>query len=89
MAHIIEFGQWNFMTSLGMGKRKFNKIHPVFHKTRKETQYEFSHIVTYSQPFGWKGCFLHGLLAYSRADANIDFLNQDELTIGAGIGYKF
>ncbi|MCG8549690.1 MAG: DUF2860 domain-containing protein [Desulfobacterales bacterium] len=89
LAHIIEFGRWNFTTSLGVGRREFDKSHPVFHKTREETQYEFSHLVTYSRPFGWEGCFIHGLLAYSRADANINFFNQDELTIGTGIGYKF
>ncbi len=89
LSHIIEFDRWHFLTSIGMGKRDFDKTHPVFHKTRKETQYELSHFVTYSRPFNWKGCFLQGLVAYSRADANIDFFKQDELTIGAGMGYEF
>ena len=89
LSYIIEFDKWNFTTSLGLGKRDFDKTHPVFNKTRRETQCELSHLVTYSQPFGWKGCFLHGLLTYNRTEADIDFFKQDELTIGAGIGYKF
>jgi len=70
-----------------MGKRDFDKTDPVFHKTRKETQYELSHIVTYSRPFGWKGCFLQGLLSYNRTNADIDFFKLEELTVSAGIGY--
>ena len=89
LSHIIEFDRWHFLTSLGVGKRDFDKTHPIFHKTRKQTQYELSHIVTYYRPFGWKGCFLNGLLTYSRTDADIDFFKQDELTIGTGIGYEF
>ena len=88
-AHIIGFGKLNFMTSLAIGRREFDKTHPVFHKTRKEMQYEFSHLVTYSRPFDLKVFFLQGLLAYSRVDANLDFFTQDELMVGAGIGYEF
>ena len=89
LSHIIVFDKWHFATSLGLGKRDFDKAHPVFHKTRKETQYELSHLVTYSRPFGWKDCFLQGSLAYSRTNADIDFFRRDELTVGAGIGYEF
>ena len=89
LSHIIEFDRWQFVTSLGMGKRNFDKSHPVFHKTRKETQYDFSHLVTYSRPFGLEGCFLNGFFAYSRINTDIDFFKQDELTVGAGIGYEF
>nr|WP_319394633.1 DUF2860 family protein [uncultured Desulfobacter sp.] len=89
VSHVIDIHKWHFITSLGMGRREFDKAHPIFHETRKETQYELSHLVTYSSPFGFKGWFVNGLAAYSRTDANINFFKQDELTIGAGIGYEF
>lgn len=89
LSHIIEFDKWRFMTRLGIGQKKYDKAHPVFHKTRKETQFDLSHLITYSQPFGWKGWFIHGLMAYNRTDANIDFFKQDGLTIGTGLGYEF
>lgn len=89
VSHSIEFGKFSVVTAMAFGKREFDKTHPVFNKTREQTEYEFSHLVTYSQPFGWKGVFITGLVSYSRINANIDFFNQDELTAGVGIGYEF
>lgn len=89
VSHAIELGKWCFVSSLSFGKREFDKTHPVFHETREEKEYEISELVTYSRPFGWKGFFINGLVSYSRVDANIDFFNQDELTVGAGLGYEF
>lgn len=89
VSHTIELGKWRFVSSLSFDKRKFDKAHPVFHKTREEKKYEISQLVTYSRPFGWKGFFINGLVSYSRVDSNIDFFNQDDLTAGAGLGYEF
>jgi len=89
LAHTLGMGSWNFATSLSFSQKEFNKMHPIFHKTREEKGFAVSELISFAAPFGWSGFSINCLITYDRRDANINFYDSDALLVGAGIGYSF
>ncbi|MBC2717141.1 MAG: DUF2860 family protein [Desulfobacteraceae bacterium] len=89
LEHVLGLGKFTFVTNLAFSETEFDKIHPIFNRTRKEKGYELSDFITYIEPFGLRGFSINGLIAYSHVDANIRFFESDVLVIGLGVGYSF
>ncbi|OEU65030.1 MAG: hypothetical protein BA867_04700, partial [Desulfobacterales bacterium S5133MH16] len=77
LEHVLGLGKFTFVTNLAFSETEFDKIHPIFNRTRKEKGYELSDFITYVEPFGLRGFSINGLIAYSHVDANIRFFESD------------
>ncbi len=89
LAHLMGIGSWSFATSVALIDWEFDKVHPVFNETRDERGVEFTELISFEEPLGWRGFSINGLISYSRVNSNIDFFSSDELTVGLGVGYSF
>jgi len=87
--HIYTWKKINFATSMSAGFREFDEIHPVYGKTRDESDFSVNEFITFIEPFGFKQFSTHILLGFSYADSNIDFFDSSIMMMGLGVGYSF
>ncbi len=70
-------------------KKDYDKMHPIFNKTRDETEYSATAIFTLLNPFGYDKFFTNFVVGYSYSDSNIDFFDKSTYISGITIGYNF
>ncbi|MDL1963671.1 MAG: DUF2860 domain-containing protein [Deltaproteobacteria bacterium] len=70
-------------------KKDYDKTHPIFNKTRDETEYSATAIFTLLNPFGYDKFFTNFIVGYSYSDSNIDFFDKRTYISGVTIGYNF
>ncbi|MFD2177965.1 DUF2860 family protein [Veronia pacifica] len=77
------------MLKFGYQTNEFKTLHPIFGKTRDDDIVDASFIYTLDSPFGWHDTSLAVNASYSDNMSNIDFFEQQNLTVGTGIIYHF
>lgn len=70
-------------------KKDYDKTHPIFNKTRDETEYSATTIFTLLNPFGYEKFFTNFIVGYSYSDSNIDFFDKRTYVSSVTIGYNF
>ena len=70
-------------------KKDYDKMHPIFNKTRDETEYSATAIFTLLNPFGYDKFFTNFIVGHSYLDSNIDFFDKRTYISGITIGYNF
>ena len=70
-------------------KKDYDKMHPIFNKTRDETEYSATAIFTLLNPFDYDKFFTNFIVGYSYSDSNIDFFDKRTYVGGIAIGYNF
>ncbi|MCX5811177.1 MAG: DUF2860 family protein [Proteobacteria bacterium] len=68
---------------------KFDRLHPIFAKTRNENTYGTSVVATFPEPFGWKKyTIVAGINGY-QTESNIRFFDRYTMMSLVGLSYKF
>jgi hypothetical protein len=89
LGHTFNGGSWKLETEVGFGFLDYDKSHPEFNKTREDTVFSASTSFTKFAPFGFTNFFWTVFAGYDSADSNIDFYDNNAVTVGAGVGYHF
>ncbi len=80
---------FNLNTNIFGNKAKFDRIHPVFAKTRDEKTYGINILATFPEPFKWKKyAFVAGISGY-QTESNIRFFDRYTLMSLVGLTYSF
>ena len=80
---------YQLMLKATVGWDDYDDQHPVFNKTRNDTNYSFFGMFTRSNLFGQDFLFATFTAGYRYRDSNIDFLNAQTFLGGAMIGVEF
>jgi hypothetical protein len=80
---------YQFMLKTAIGWDDYDDKHPIFSKTRNDTNYSAFGMFTRSNLFGKKYLFGTLMAGYRYRDSNIGFLNAQTLLTGAMIGIEF
>ena len=80
---------YQFMLKGSVGWDDYDDRHPVFDKTRNDTNYSVFGMLTRSNLFGQDYLFGTLMAGYQYRDANIGFLEAQTFFAGAMIGIKF
>jgi hypothetical protein len=67
----------------------YDKIDPIFAKTRTNDGYGAMMIVSYTAPFNLEHWTLQGLVGYSRGESNITFYDTESVSGGIFMSYRF
>ena len=67
----------------------FDKTHPIFDKTRKETTYGGQVTAIFKEPFGWKKYALSGGIGGSKSNTNITYFDKYSIAVFTGMSYTF
>jgi hypothetical protein len=68
---------------------KFDRLHPIFGKTRDENTCGTSIMATFPEPFGWKKyTIVAGINGY-QTESNIRFFDRYTIMSLVGLSYKF
>ena len=70
-------------------KKDYDKMHPIFNKTRDEKGYSTIAIFTLLNPFGYDKFFTNFIAGCSYSNSNIDFFDKRTYISGITIGYNF
>ena len=70
-------------------KKDYDKMHPIFNKTKDETEYSALAIFTLLNPFGYDKFYTNFIAGYSYSNSNIDFFDKHAYISGITIGYNF
>jgi len=68
---------------------KFDRIHPIFAKTRDENTYGTSIVATFPEPFRWKNYTITAGINVNQTESNIRFFDRYTMMALAGVTYKF
>jgi hypothetical protein len=77
------------MLKAAIGWNDYDDKHPVFNKTRNDTNYSVFGMLTRSDLFGQDFLFATLTAGYRYRDSNISFLEAQTFLIGAMIGIEF
>ena len=80
---------YQLMLKAAVGWDDFDDKHPIFNKTRNDTNYSVFGILTRSDLFGIDYLFATVMAGYRYRDSNIGFLNAQTFLSGAMIGIEF
>jgi hypothetical protein len=80
---------FNLNTLFYGSKAKFDRVHPVFAKTRNETTYGTSIMATFPEPFGWKKYAITAGINGYQTESNIRFFDRYTIMSLVGLSYKF
>jgi hypothetical protein len=81
--------RYQFMLKASIGWDDYDERHPVFDKTRNDTNYSVFGMLTRSNLFGRDYLFATLMAGYQYRDSNIGFLEAQTFFSGAMIGFKF
>ncbi|WP_019612863.1 DUF2860 domain-containing protein [Psychromonas ossibalaenae] len=84
-----QMGAHSFSAAVSWGYTSFDSSHPVFDKTREDTEYGVFIAYEYQQIMGWKNWALSGLMGFDVNNSNINFYDKKEYIIGSGLTYRF
>jgi Protein of unknown function (DUF2860) len=68
---------------------RYDDTHPVFDKTRRETNLGLFTILGYRSPFGFKNFRIDWFTALFNTDSNINFYESSNFITAIGVGYRF
>ncbi len=80
---------YQLMLKAAVGWDDYDDTHPIFNKTRDDTNYSVFGMFTRSDLFGIDYLFGTLMAGYRYRDSNIDFLNAKSFLSGAMIGVEF
>ncbi len=78
-----------FNVFAGVGLNDYDRTHPLFDKTRDDTNYSAFGVFTFSDLLGKEYLFLNLIAGYKHRESNIGFLDAGTFLGGLSIGYKF
>ena len=67
----------------------YDRTHPIFNETRRDTRLGLFAILGYKNPFGLKNFRIDWFNAFFRTNANINFYESSNFITAIGIGYRF
>ena len=79
----------HFLLKIGIGWDDYDDTHPIFNKTRNDTNYSAFGTFTRSDLFGMDYLFGTLMAGYLYRDSDIDFLEAQTFLSGVMIGIKF
>ncbi len=82
-------GKWHLTPSVSYRYTDYDKVNPVFGKTREEDSYSVDLMVLYVAPFNRPDWFVQGLAGYGKGENAIAFYETESIRVGAMIGYRF
>ena len=80
---------YQLMLKAAVGWDDYDDKHPIFSKTRNDTNYSVFGMLTRPDLFGIDYLFATLMAGYRYRDSNIDFLNAQTFVTGATIGVEF
>ena len=78
-----------FNVFAAVGLDDYDRTHPVFDKTRDDTNYSAFGLFTFSDLLGKESLFLNLIAGYKHRESNVGFLDAGNFLGGLTIGYKF
>lgn len=89
LGFVIRTPFFNLNTRFYGSTAKFDRLHPIFAKTRDEQTYGTSIVATFPEPFGWKKYkILAGINGY-QTESNIRFFDRYTMMSLVGLAYSF
>ncbi|WP_087016090.1 DUF2860 family protein [Thaumasiovibrio subtropicus] len=86
---ILNTRRSSIVTTFGFGSSSFDQSHPIYNKTRDDSDYSIFVAYEYREPLGWKNWSVISLIGYNETDSNIDFYDEDSLLTSVGMNYRF
>jgi len=78
-----------FLPQVSYSHSTYDKIDPIFAETRKNDGYGAMMIVSYATPFNLEDWALQGLIGYGRGESNIAFYDNESVSGGIFMTYRF
>lgn len=78
-----------FALTAGYETRSYDGTNPMFDETRSDNEMSLFAAYEYDQLMGWKDVSFISFAGYGSSSSNIDFYNESEYLISAGVNYKF
>jgi len=82
-------GKFHFVPRFFISRSEYEKLNPIFGKTRQDDGYGAELMVRYDTPFNIEDLAITGLVSYSKGDANINFFDTKSFSCGLAIQYTF
>ncbi len=80
--HITQLG-------LSINSRNYETAHPIFNKTRQDTDLGLSATYIYAAPFDWQQTALVARAGWDTTESNIDFYDSEQWLLTVGINHRF
>lgn len=78
-----------FALTAGYEIRSYDGSNPVFNETRSDNEMSLFAAYEYDQLMGWEDVSFISFAGYGSSSSNIDFYNESEYLISAGVNYSF
>ncbi|MGF1719538.1 DUF2860 domain-containing protein [Vibrio kyushuensis] len=78
-----------FALTAGYETRSYDGTNPMFNETRSDNEMSLFGAYEYDQLMGWEDVSFISFAGYSSSSSNIDFYNESEYLLSAGVNYKF
>ncbi|MGF1696635.1 DUF2860 domain-containing protein [Vibrio lamellibrachiae] len=78
-----------FALTAGYETRSYDGTNPMFNETRSDNEMSLFAAYEYDQLMGWEDVSFISFAGYGISSSNIDFYNESEYLLSAGVNYKF
>ncbi|MDA0116901.1 DUF2860 domain-containing protein [Vibrio sp. T11.5] len=78
-----------FALTAGYETRSYDGSNPMFNKTRSDNEISLFAAYEYDQFMGWEDISFISFAGYGNSSSNIDFYNESEYLLSAGVNYSF
>ncbi len=78
-----------FALTAGYETRSYDDVNPVFNETQSDNAVSLFAAYEYNQLMGWEDVSFISFAGYGTSSSNIDFYNESEYLLSAGVNYKF
>lgn len=78
-----------FALTAGYETRSYDGSNPMFNETRSDNEVSLFAAYEYDQFMGWEDVSFISFAGYGSSSSNIDFYNESEYLLSAGVNYKF
>lgn len=83
------FGRHQFALTGGYTTRSYDASHPIYDTVRSDDELSLFAAYEFQQLFGWRNLSLISFAGYGQQDSNINFFDEDQMIVSAGVNYKF
>lgn len=78
-----------FALTAGYETRSYDGENPIFNNTRSDNEMSLFAAYEYNRLMGWEDVSFISFAGYGKSSSNIDFYEETEYLLSAGINYKF
>ena len=87
--HTYDTNSYAFITSIDWTATDYDKVNPIFNKTRDDDRFGIGFNAAYKNAFGYKNWNLLTTIGYYDSDSNIDFYDTNIKLFGISAVYRF